>query len=419
MVFWSADRGEPLVLCAQGVAPAEATIARFRSLGHELVPGTGLLAACVPGAFGGWIRLLRDFGTWRLDDILAYAIGYADGGYPVVPGITATIEQVAPLLREWPASAELYLPAPQPGSTFRNPALAATWQRLLDEARGGSREDELDRAHAVFYEGFVADEIDRYSSANGGLLTGADLSAWQPRSRRRRRSTTGVSPSARRAPGSGARGAAAAGAARRLRRRRHERSRAGACHDGVRQARVRGPRRPVRRPRRAARAPAVARVRGREAQARRRGRERRASARVRTLASHPRHGRKRARCGGADARRHGSPGRRRPLRQPRRGHTERRVAAGSPDASRSRLAARHAGACSGSRRGCRSSLRPGTRPRTTLSSGLVCGAATRGSRGGRPRRRAGAVADRRAAAPCRSWARPAAAIDAPNGTPTT
>ena len=180
VVFWSADRGEPLVLCAQGVAPAEATIARFRSLGHELVPGTGLLAACVPGAFGGWIRLLRDFGTWRLDDVLAYAIGYADGGYPVVPGITATIEQVAPLLREWPASAELYLPAPRPGSTFRNPALAATWQRLLDEARGGSREDELDRAHAVFYEGFVADEIDRYSSANGGLLTGADLSAWQP-----------------------------------------------------------------------------------------------------------------------------------------------------------------------------------------------------------------------------------------------
>jgi gamma-glutamyltranspeptidase / glutathione hydrolase len=180
VVFWSAERGEPLVLCAQGVAPADATIARFHALGHELVPGTGLLAACVPGAFGGWIRLLRDFGTWRLDEVLAYAIGYADDGYPVVPGITATIGQVAPLLREWPASAELYLPAPRPGSTFRNPALAATWRRLLDAARGGSREDELDRAFAVFYEGFVADEIDRYCAANGGLLTGADLGAWQP-----------------------------------------------------------------------------------------------------------------------------------------------------------------------------------------------------------------------------------------------
>ena len=180
VVFWSADRGEPLVLCAQGVAPAAATIERFRSLGHELVPGTGLLAACVPGAFGGWVRLLRDFGTWRLEEVLAYAIGYAERGYPVVPGITAAIEQAEPLLREWPASAELYLPAPAPGSTFRNPLLAATWRRLLDEARGGSREDELDRAYRVFYEGFVAEEIDRFCAAEGGLLTGADLASWQP-----------------------------------------------------------------------------------------------------------------------------------------------------------------------------------------------------------------------------------------------
>ena len=57
-VFWSAERGEPLVLCAQGVAPAGATIERFRSEGLDLVPGTGLLAACVPGSFGGWLALL-------------------------------------------------------------------------------------------------------------------------------------------------------------------------------------------------------------------------------------------------------------------------------------------------------------------------------------------------------------------------
>ncbi|HSI96898.1 MAG TPA: gamma-glutamyltransferase, partial [Gaiellaceae bacterium] len=44
-VFWSADRGAPLVLCGQGVAPAAATIERYRELGHELVPGTGVLAA--------------------------------------------------------------------------------------------------------------------------------------------------------------------------------------------------------------------------------------------------------------------------------------------------------------------------------------------------------------------------------------
>jgi gamma-glutamyltranspeptidase / glutathione hydrolase len=178
-VFWSADRGEPLVLCAQGVAPESATIERYRSLGHDLVPGTGLLAACVPGSFGGWLLLLEEFGTWRLEDVLAYAIGYAEAGYPVVPGITATIERVEELLREWPGSAELYLPAPAPGSTFRNPQLATTWRRLLDECRGGSREQELERARQVYYEGFIAEEIDRFSREHDGLLTGGDLARWR------------------------------------------------------------------------------------------------------------------------------------------------------------------------------------------------------------------------------------------------
>src|SRR5687768_10160254 len=96
-VFWSAEHGEPLVLCAQGPAPAAATIERYRALGHDLVPGTGLLAACVPGAFGGWVLLLREFGTMRLADVLEPAIGYAERGYPVVPGIAATIAHVEPL----------------------------------------------------------------------------------------------------------------------------------------------------------------------------------------------------------------------------------------------------------------------------------------------------------------------------------
>src|SRR5215217_5805192 len=90
VVFWSAARGEPLVLCAQGVAPAAATIERFRELGHELIPGTGLLPACVPGAFDGWMLLLRDFGTMRLADVLAPAIGYARDGCPAAAGIAAT-----------------------------------------------------------------------------------------------------------------------------------------------------------------------------------------------------------------------------------------------------------------------------------------------------------------------------------------
>ena len=178
-VFWSAARGEPLALCGQGVAPATATIERFHELGHELVPGTGVLAACVPGAFGGWLLLLRDFGTWRIGDVLEFAIGYAEHGYPLHERIRATIELNEELIASWPGSRDLYLPAPEAGALFRNPELGAMYRRIVDESRGGSREDEIEKARLAWYEGFVAEEIDRFSASEGGLLTGADMAAWQ------------------------------------------------------------------------------------------------------------------------------------------------------------------------------------------------------------------------------------------------
>jgi gamma-glutamyltranspeptidase / glutathione hydrolase len=174
VVFWSAEAEKPVVLCAQGVSPATATIDEYRARGLERVPGTGLLAACVPGSFGGWLLLLEQFGTWPLADVLEFAIGYAEHGYPVIPGITMTIQRVAPLLEQWPGSAELYLPAPRPGSTFRNPQLAATWRRVLAESGG-----TVEGARRAYYEGFVADEIDRFSRAGEGLLAGGDLAAWR------------------------------------------------------------------------------------------------------------------------------------------------------------------------------------------------------------------------------------------------
>jgi gamma-glutamyltranspeptidase / glutathione hydrolase len=178
-LLWSVERAEPLALCGQGVAPAAATIERYRALGHELVPGTGVLAACVPGAFGGWLLLLERFGTWRLADVLAFAIGYAQNGFPLVAGIRATIERTEKLLREWPASRDLYLPAPEVGALFRNRALAGVYTRVVDEARGGSREEEIEKARRAFYEGFVAEEIDRFVGDQGGLLTADDMATWR------------------------------------------------------------------------------------------------------------------------------------------------------------------------------------------------------------------------------------------------
>jgi len=192
-----ARRGETFVLCGQGTAPAAATTDAFADLGLDLVPGSGLLAACVPGAFGAWMLLLREYGTLRLRDVMEYAIGYASHGYPLLPAISWGIASVAELFREhWPSSAEVYLPGgnpPEPGSLFSNPALAATYRRILDEAEAAStdRDEQIEAARRVYYEGFVAETIAAYVSStevmdvtgepHRGLLSYGDMTAWHPR----------------------------------------------------------------------------------------------------------------------------------------------------------------------------------------------------------------------------------------------
>lgn len=191
------DRREagPQVICGQGPAPRAATIAHFRSLGLDRIPGTGLLPAVVPGAFDAWMLLLRDHGSLHLRDVLAPAIGYAAGGYPLVPRIADTIRRVADLFREaWATSAAVYLPGgdvPAAGTLFRNPRLAATYRRLVDEAerRDGGREGQIQAARESWSQGFVAEAIGRFCRTrevvdatgrpHGGLLDEDDMARWQ------------------------------------------------------------------------------------------------------------------------------------------------------------------------------------------------------------------------------------------------
>jgi gamma-glutamyltranspeptidase/glutathione hydrolase len=193
MILYSPGRDKVEVICGQGTAPEAATIGACRDLGLDLMPGTGLLAAVVPGAFDAWLLLLRDYGTLPLGEVLGPAIALARGGYPLVPGISAAIERVRPLFeQEWQSSAAVWLPGgtvPQPGTLFRNPALADTYARLLEEARGATREAAIEAARAAWYRGFVAEAIDRFcreqavldtsGERHRGFLRGDDLARWQ------------------------------------------------------------------------------------------------------------------------------------------------------------------------------------------------------------------------------------------------
>src|SRR5436853_4711530 len=56
ILAYSAEHRRADMICGQGVAPQAATIARFKSLGLDLIPGTRLLAAAVAGALDAVVR---------------------------------------------------------------------------------------------------------------------------------------------------------------------------------------------------------------------------------------------------------------------------------------------------------------------------------------------------------------------------
>jgi gamma-glutamyltranspeptidase/glutathione hydrolase len=194
ILLYSAREDRVRGVCGQGVAPAGATIAHYRDhLGLDLIPGTGLLATCVPGMFDGWATLLRDHGTMSIGDVLAPAIAYAENGCPFVPRVVETINNVRGFFEaEWPTSAAQWLPGgklPQPGRLFRNPALAKTYGRIAREAMAKSgREAQIDAARDLWYRGFVAEAIDKFCRSNElmdtsgrrhrGVLTADDMARW-------------------------------------------------------------------------------------------------------------------------------------------------------------------------------------------------------------------------------------------------
>ncbi|KAA0969799.1 gamma-glutamyltransferase family protein [Aureimonas fodinaquatilis] len=194
ILIYSQNERKIRVICGQGTSPAAATQQHFDALGLDIMPGTGLLPACVPGAFDAWMLMLRDYGTMSVRDVLAPAISYAENGFPLVSKIVDAMDSVAEMFAtHWATSAAIY-PGPgnmpRAGDLFRNPDIAATYSRIVGEAESvrGDRAAQIDSARRAWYQGFVAEAIDGYYQSasvmdssghhNSGLLSGQDLASW-------------------------------------------------------------------------------------------------------------------------------------------------------------------------------------------------------------------------------------------------
>jgi len=156
-ILW--DGKELHGLNASGRAPAAWTPARFA--GSGAMPARGWDSVTVPGAVSGWIALWRRFGSLPLATLAAPAIRYARDGFPVSPIIARLWQMGGRLLGEQPGFADAFLPegrAPKAGERFRNPALAATLEAIV-ETEGES-----------FYRGAIAQKIAADAARHGAVL---------------------------------------------------------------------------------------------------------------------------------------------------------------------------------------------------------------------------------------------------------
>lgn len=165
-IVWDAEKQELAGLNASGRSPQSLSLQYFRDQGLTEIPYLGPLPVSVPGAVDGWFELHERYGRLPMEEILAPAIRYAREGFPVSELIAYYWELNAESRKAFPGFSETFLPggeAPDKGELFRNPRLAATYEKI---AAGG---------RDAFYQGDIARKIDAYMAEHGGFLSYEDL----------------------------------------------------------------------------------------------------------------------------------------------------------------------------------------------------------------------------------------------------
>jgi gamma-glutamyltranspeptidase/glutathione hydrolase len=155
---------------SSGVAASGATSAYYRAQGYRTMPLDGPHAISVPGEVAAWDVIHRRFCTKPLAQLLDGAIGYAENGFPVPPGIGRSFASNVGKLAQFPSTASVLLRAGAPlqeGDVLVNADLARSLQLV---AAGGAE---------AFYRGDLARRMVQGLEAGGGLFTAADFAGHQ------------------------------------------------------------------------------------------------------------------------------------------------------------------------------------------------------------------------------------------------
>jgi len=154
-----------------GWAPAGWTPDFFKTkLGVKTVPNNGVNSATVPGAISGYDALLKRFGTLGFKETFERAARLADEGWGLAERRQSDLKNATNGLRNDADSKETFLvngETPALYSIIRNPGLSKALRLIQTQGRD------------AFYRGSIADAIVAKVTANGGVMTKADLAEFQ------------------------------------------------------------------------------------------------------------------------------------------------------------------------------------------------------------------------------------------------
>lgn len=172
-IVYSAKENKLYGINGSGRSPLALSYDQMKSelarLHRETIPPVGMLPISVPGTVDAWAELHKRFGKLKLSDDLAPAIRYAEEGFPVTELIAYYWAFGPRLYKGLPgAFLETYTldgkgRTPAKGDIFKNPALAKTLRLIAEKGRD------------AFYKGEIADKVDEFMRANGGLLRKPDF----------------------------------------------------------------------------------------------------------------------------------------------------------------------------------------------------------------------------------------------------
>ncbi len=174
-LVWTKDKLHGLN--SSGPAPNSISIEKLKKSGHEEIPKFGVVPVTVPGAPAAWAQLSQRFGKLPLTEVLRPAIEYAENGYPVSPILGKHWKNAYNSYKknlkgeEFKAWFDTYAPEGRPpeiGEVWKSPNHAKTLRAIAKT----NAED--------FYNGEIAEKIDKFFKKYNGYLTKQDLADFKP-----------------------------------------------------------------------------------------------------------------------------------------------------------------------------------------------------------------------------------------------